>query len=281
MTVRLASGLASRQRGFGMLIRSARPTGRDTCCAFAVMAKASLPGRTKTRLSPPLTFAQAADCNTAFLADIADNLALVARRAQIATFMAFGPPGSAPFFEDRFGAEIGLLETWFPNFGDCLFHAAGSLLDLGYGSSCVLNADSPTLPTEWLIETARVLAVPGDRIVLGPSTDGGYYLLGLKQRHRPLFDDIAWSTEEVAAQTLERANELGLETVMLPPWYDVDDALALHRLAEETLSGVAFSTSAGSYHAPHSAALLDRLRRENALSGPFDPCHTRLADQAS
>ena len=87
----------------------------------------------------------------------------------------------------------------------------------------VLNSDSPTLPTAFLVETAEMLARPGERAVLGPSSDGGYYLLGLKTAHRRLFDDIAWSTERVAEQTLERAREIGLDVHMLPVWYDVDD----------------------------------------------------------
>ena len=264
-----------------MLVRPAQPSGRPSACAFAVMAKASLPGRTKTRLVPPLTFRQSAELNTVFLADVADNLTLAARQAEIAAFMAFGPPGSALFFQDRFAAEIGLLETWFENFGDCLFYAAASLLDLGYGSACVLNADSPTLPTEWLVMTANALAAPGDRIVLGPSTDGGYYLLGLKKPHRRLFDDIAWSTEQVAAQTLERAAELGLETVMLPPWYDVDEAPALRTLIGETQDGVAFSAAARSHEARHATALLACLRHEGLLHELFERPRESVATATS
>ena len=97
----------------------------------------------------------------------------------------------------------------------------------------VLNSDSPTLPTAFLVETAEMLARPGERAVLGPSSDGGYYLLGLKTAHRRLFEDIAWSTERVAAQTLERAREIGLDVHMLPVWYDVDDIEGLRRLAGE------------------------------------------------
>jgi uncharacterized protein len=261
-----------------MLVRRARQAGKRDCCAIAVMAKASSPGRTKTRLVPPLTLEQAAELNTAFIADVADNLALAAGQADIDAYMAFGPPGSAPFFEDILASEVGLIETWRPNFGDCLFHTARSLLDLGYGAGCVLNSDSPTLPTEWLAETARELARPGDRIVLGPSIDGGYYLLGLKQPHRRLFDDIAWSTEQVARQTLERAAELGLETVMLPPWCDVDDADALQTLARETLAGIGFSEIARSHDARHSAAALRRILRDRTLLEQFDPLRNgRLA----
>ena len=120
-----------------------------------------------------------------------------------------------------------------PSFGDCLFHAATTLLDAGHDAVCLLNSDSPTLPTAYLMAAATALAAPGDRIVLGPSTDGGYYLLGLKQPHRRLFEDIDWSTERVAAQTLARARELGLAVHQLPSWYDVDDLTALRLLVGE------------------------------------------------
>jgi uncharacterized protein len=89
------------------------------------------------------------------------------------------------------------------------------------------------LPTALLNDTAELLARPGDRAVLGPSSDGGYYLLGLKTPHRHMFEDIAWSTERVAEQTCERAREIELEVHMLPAWYDVDDVEGLHRLCRE------------------------------------------------
>jgi rSAM/selenodomain-associated transferase 1 len=255
-----------------MLVREAEAAGRPDRCAIAVMAKASFPGRTKTRLVPPLTYEQAAAFNTAFLADIAHNLELAAGRANIAGYMAFGPPGSEDFFERHMPASIGLIETWLPNFGDCLFHAITQMFDLGYGAACVLNSDSPTLPTAYLVETAEALARPGDRMVLGPSTDGGYYLLGLKAKHRRLFDDIAWSTEHVTRQTLERAAEIGLEVVMLPAWYDIDDAEALRMLADEALHGRSFSDLARSHEAIHSAEALRRLMRESGL--PWSMAHS-------
>jgi len=206
-------------------------------CGIAFMAKASAPGRTKTRLVPPLTFDEAADLNTAFLQDIAENLLLASRhtsrQAAIAGYAAYGPPGSEDFFRTILPESIGLLGAWLPNFGDCLFHTIGELLRRGHDSAVVLNADSPTLPTAFLVETADVLARPGDRAVLGPSTDGGYYLLGLKTARRRMFEDIAWSTERVAEQTLERAREIDLEVHMLPAWYDVDNMDDLRRLHGE------------------------------------------------
>ena len=73
----------------------------------------------------------------------------------------------------------------------------------------------------------------GDRIVLGGSDDGGYYLIGLKRAHRRIFEDIDWSTPAVFSQMVDRAAELGLKLVSLPLWYDVDDESSLRRLAIE------------------------------------------------
>src|SRR5262249_34213326 len=101
---------------------------------------------------------------------------------------------------------------------------------------------------------------PGDRVVLGPASDGGYYLIGLKHPHRRLFEDIAWSTERVLQQTVERAASLGLDVVTLPVWYDVDDAASLAWLYQEVVAGrnPAEFIAAG-YPATHTAAYLRGL----------------------
>lgn len=243
-------------------------------CGIAFMAKASAPGRAKTRLVPPLTFEQAADLNTAFLQDVAENLVLAGEQARagenfsIVGYAAYGPPGSTDFFRRILPAAIDLVEAWLPNFGDCLFHTIGEILGRGHQSAVVLNSDSPTLPTALLVETAEVLARPGDRAVLGPSTDGGYYLLGLKQAHRRMFEDITWSTERVAEQTLARAREIGLAVHMLPVWYDVDDVEALKRLEAELREAEIEPRRRASpfpHHAPHTAELMRQLVRDRAL----------------
>jgi rSAM/selenodomain-associated transferase 1 len=231
-------------------------------CGIAVMAKASAPGRAKTRLVPPLDYDEAAALNTAFLHDVTDNILLAASRAApgatIAAYAAYGPPGSEDFFRSRFPA-IDLIPAWLPNFGACLLHAIAQMFARGHSAAVVLNADSPTLPTALLNETAAVLAQPGDRAVLGPSSDGGYYLLGLKTAHRRLFEDIAWSTEHVAAQTRERAQEIGLPLHVLPQWYDVDDVACLRRLHAEIFESGRPGAALPPHAAPHSAALLSEL----------------------
>jgi uncharacterized protein len=234
-------------------------------CGIAVMAKASMPGRTKTRLVPPLTFEEAAACNTAFLRDVADNILAASDRASIAGYMAFGPPQSEPFFQEHMPREIGLVEAWCPNFGDCLFTAIAQLLQRGHHSAVVLNSDSPTLPTSLLVETARVLARPGDRAVLGPAHDGGYYLLGVKAAHHRLFEDIAWSTEHVARQTQDRAAELGLPLHVLPRWYDVDDVRALRMLQAELFEDQSFALDLRPNQPRHTRALIQSLSKTSDL----------------
>jgi hypothetical protein len=228
-------------------------------CGIAVMAKASIPGRTKTRLVPPLTAEEAAAFNTAFLQDVAANILIASRRTSISGYMAFGPPDSVPFFKATLPAGIGLIECWLPNFGDCLFSAIGHLFALGHDAAVVLNADSPTLPTSLLVDTANLLARPGDRAVIGPSADGGYYLLGLKASHRRLFEDIAWSTENVARLTMERAGEIGLPMHVLPTWYDVDDLTALRLLHGELFEGRPFAADLQSHRAPRTSELMRAL----------------------
>ena len=137
--------------------------------------------------------------------------------------------------------------------------ATKAMLEAGHDSACVLNSDSPTLPSAYLQEAARLLAQPGDRGVLGPSTDGGYYLLGLKQAHARMFADIAWSTETVAEQTLERAREIGLEMQILPTWYDVDDADGLRSVVADLK--LAASATGG-----HEAAYQRRRHRRNCCA---------------
>lgn len=243
-------------------------------CAIAVMAKASAPGRTKTRLVPPLTYDEAADFNTAFLQDIAASLLRAGERAPIAPYMAYGP-GGPDFFRRHLPPEIGLIEACYPNFGDCLCMTIERLLGQGHGAAVVLNSDSPTLPTALLVETAERLAAPGERAVLGPASDGGYYLLGLKQPHRHLFEDIAWSTERVAEQTLMRAREIGLAVEILPTWYDVDDVEALRTLHAELFGGFSFGRNLVSNRAQRTAQLMSELCARSDLAARMGVEHLK------
>jgi len=185
---------------------------------------------------------QAAALSAAFLRDVTENIALAAREASIAGYVAYAPAGQEALFDGHLAAGTRLLladgsvpvPADVQGFGRCLLHAVTAMLAQGHRAAVVLNADSPTLPAELLVRTAQALAAAGDRVVLGPADDGGYYLLGMKAAHPHLFADIAWSTDRVAETTRARADALGLEVVTLPVWYDVDDHASLTRLLADT-----------------------------------------------
>ena len=105
------------------------------------------------------------------------------------------------------------------------------LFDSGYPRVIVLDSDSPTLPATYIERADRLL--DSHDLVVGPSEDGGYYLVGLRQPRPELFRGIAWSTRHVTAQTLDRAAEFGLSVAILPAWYDVDTGADLERLRME------------------------------------------------
>jgi rSAM/selenodomain-associated transferase 1 len=256
----------------GVVMRSAvRNLGnaKIPACGIAAMAKASVPARTKTRLVPPLTFEQAAQCNTAFVRDIAENILAAAAQSSIAGYIAYGPADAQPFFQANLPPDIALIEACHPSLGECLDHAIANLFERGHRAAVVVNSDSPTLPTSLLLEAAKMLAQPGHRAVLGPALDGGYYLLGVKARHRRLFEDIAWSTQHVARQTQERAAELRLPMHILPTWYDVDDVSALKMLVAELFEGQSFAAGLRPAQPRHTRTLFQSLLESSQLRDRF------------
>jgi rSAM/selenodomain-associated transferase 1 len=220
------------------------------------MAKAPRVGEAKTRLVPAWTPEQAAGLSACFIRDAVENIAAAAPHAAIDGYIAHSPAGAAAEFAPLLVDGIRLLPSRRGGLGASLHDAAADLLATGYGAVCLINSDSPTLPSSLLVEAARALALPQDRIVLGPAEDGGYYLIGLKQPHARLFEEIAWSTPAVFAQTVDRAREIGLEPVVLPAWYDVDDLASLWRLDGELRDR---SADGGPQVAPHTSAFLRKL----------------------
>lgn len=205
--------------------------------AFAVMVKAPRSGEVKTRLVPPLCAEEASLLSVYFIQDILANLLAAADRIPVDCYAAYSPPGSEALFRDFLPDKIRMLPPRSIGLANSLPDAIEDLVAAGYAGACLVNSDSPTLPTSVLVDAITSLRAPGDRVVLGPAIDGGYYLIGLKYPHRQLFHDIAWSTERVYQQTAERAASIGLELVTLPAWYDVDDAASLGWLCGELFGG--------------------------------------------
>ena len=249
------------------------PIRREGGCAIAVMAKAPRPGLVKTRLVPPLSPSAASALSASFLRDITENIARAGRAAEIHGYVAYAPVGLEATFDGVLaggtrlvladGASI--VNPGVSGFGRPLLHAAQALFAKGHDSVCLLNADSPTLPTRLIVQAASALADPCDRVVLGPAEDGGYYLIGMKAPHLHLFQDIAWSTDRVAAETRKRVAALGLPVVELDRWYDVDDAASLLRLCRE-LASAPLADETGPYRAAATADCLVRLRIPELLA---------------
>ena len=233
-------------------------------CALAVMTKAPQAGRVKTRLVPPLTPEEAAELNKCFLRDTAAAISSAcsrrpvgdegktARSHEAATPIAvYTPVGAESAYTDVLPADFSLLPQRGDKFGERLYFAVEDLFKCGFDSLCLIDSDSPTVPAENFEQAVELLSTSEDRVVLGPSDDGGYYLIGMKKPHRHLFEQIDWSTERVLNQTMQRATEIGIEVKLLPTGYDVDDDASLRRLCNELLTD---TTSADI--APHTREFL-------------------------
>ena len=223
-------------------------------CALAVMTKAPQAGKVKTRLVPPLTPEEAAELNKCFLRDTAAAISLSCsgtafggRRPPLqcaARIAVYTPVGAESAYTNILPADFSLLPQRGDGFGERLYFATEDLFKCGFESVCLIDSDSPTVSAANFERAVELLASPNDRIVLGPSDDGGYYLIGLKRPHREMFEKIDWSTERVLNQTIERATGIGLEVKLLPTGYDVDDGESLRRLSDELLSQSAADTVA-------------------------------------
>jgi uncharacterized protein len=201
--------------------------------AIGIMCKAPQPGRTKTRLAAIIGPEAAAALSACFLRDIAATVAALPGHLGCKGYGVYAPAGAEVELRRIFPPSFDLVLQADAEFGNVLHGAARDLLAAGHDCVALVNGDSPTLPPSLLAEAIEALRRPGDRVVLGPATDGGYYLIGLKASHRHLFTDIPWGTETVARSTLERASQIGLDTVLLAEWYDVDDAATLAWLRDE------------------------------------------------
>jgi hypothetical protein len=251
-----------------LILNPANPLAtRAGQCALAVMAKAPRAGKVKTRLAPPLTLDQSAALNICFLRDTTDNIAAVAASGNAAGIVSYTPIGDEALFDTLLPDGFTLIPQRGEDFGERLLATAEDLLASGYGSVCLIDSDSPTVPAAAFEQAITELAKPGDRIILGPSQDGGYYLIGLKHSHPELFANITWSTSTVLAETIAAAKAVSLETCILPLWYDVDDAATLDILTAELLHHTPppFTTIPG-YPAKHTRDFLGKLNQQGSGS---------------
>lgn len=196
--------------------------------ALIVIGKAPEPGSTKTRLVPFLTPAQAAELYRAFLLDAVE----LGRGLGWERLAVVHPRGAGPSLQAILSEQVQLLEQPASGLADALGYAFKRQLDDGFERVVLIGSDNPTLAAAPIEEACAALTEPTD-VSIGPTSDGGYYLIGMRQPHLGLFGGIDWSTSRVYAQTVARAHELGLRVHPVREWYDVDAPADLHRLRRE------------------------------------------------
>ena len=185
--------------------------------SLIIFAKSPVPGKVKTRLTPDITPTKAAELYKAFITDIICNThKLKCERVTI----AYTPSNAEATFHSMCGQSVDYLPQKGYNLGERMKNAFRHSFDKGSKRTVIIGTDSPTLPLSYIQKAFDALKeVP---VTIGPTFDGGYYLIGLSEQNAAIFDGVDWSTSKVFSQTLTRIQAINKQLYVLPPWYDVD-----------------------------------------------------------
>jgi len=184
--------------------------------ALILFARDPVVGQVKTRLNPFLDPQTIFDLYLCFLADSIDTLCLVESADR---FVGIKPSNLSGYF-DRLdpSCAISVFVQEGQDLGERMQNAFASRFAEGYGKVVIIGADSPSLPTRYIHQ-----AFASNRdVVLGPSVDGGYYLIGMCGNVVDLFEGVTWGGNTVLEQTRGRLERSGASLELLPTWYDVD-----------------------------------------------------------
>lgn len=183
--------------------------------ALVLFARDPVLGKVKTRLSPFLDEDIILKLYTCFLQDSLSNIRKVENADR---FVGVAPSNDSGFFTGTLGSDIRLFVQEGEELGDKMRRAIQDRFAEGYERVVIIGSDSPSLPVSYL---NRALRSDKD-MVLGPSTDGGYYLIGMREKLVEIFEGVTWGTETVLRETCERLVKTGAELELLPVWYDID-----------------------------------------------------------
>jgi hypothetical protein len=194
--------------------------------ALGVMARAASDDRGKTRLVRALGIDDGADLRRAILLDTLEAI----RPVRLADRILLFTPDDAHSEMAGLGADVAHL---IPQRGETLSqrleHGFADLFALGYDAAAVIGSDLPTLPASHVEQGIEALLRYPDPLVLGPTDDGGYYLIGLCRPHPELFQGVPWSTAGVLATTRAIAAAENVSVTLIPTWFDVDTVSDLER----------------------------------------------------
>lgn len=211
--------------------------------AIIIFAKAPVPGAVKTRMCPPLTPDEAASLHGSLVMDAVERTRPL---RGFDVFLACTPGMDHPFFQTLAARHrLHLCDQVGEDLGQRMDHALTAVLTRGYAHALLAGTDIPNLSAGHY-QRAKTLLQTTD-VVLGPTEDGGYYLVGATRPVPALFAGIPWSTGRVLAESRARAEQAGLVVGLLDPERDLDtfdDVQAF--LREEATPGTpALSTRTG------------------------------------
>jgi len=151
------------------------------------------------------------------LLDLWDSPALLAPGGR--RVLVFAPADAGPWFDPRVPSSFALQPQAEGDPGERLSAFLSGELEDGASRVVLIGADTPTLDPTFVV--SAFVALEGRDVVLGPDSDGGYYLVGCRRTVPPIFDRIDWGTPDVLSQTIDRLDGTGLSVGVLPPWYKV------------------------------------------------------------
>jgi rSAM/selenodomain-associated transferase 1 len=213
-----------------------------TRSAVAIMAKAPRAGEVKTRLCPPLSQTEAAELYRCFLLD---KIAQVNALGRATPVVSYTPSEAQQWFEELIPSHFMLLPQHGDDLGARILSTFEQLFDHGHTQVMVIDSDTPTLPTVCLEQALELMTERHNDVVLGPTEDGGYYLIGLRHAHRELFEHMPWSTSQVFPETRRRSLQYGLTVACTEYWYDIDmpeDLIRLRQSLDHVQDGLAWHT---------------------------------------
>ncbi len=195
--------------------------------ALAIMAKAPVAGTVKTRLAPPLTHDQAAQFYRALLLDQLEHLKSVTFAD---LYLVYTPRQAAAQLESLAPPNFRSFPQRGDDLGERMNGVFTELWDRGHRNVVLIGSDLPPLPLRFLENAFELLEPSSNRVVLGPSRDGGYYLVGTNQPIPEIFRNMTWSHDQVLTQTKMRLFDIGIEPKLLPIWFDLDTTEDLSEL---------------------------------------------------
>lgn len=192
------------------------------------MSKVPKPGNVKTRLRPFLSDVECVSLSTAFLRDTEAKAAA----SDIETVFAVAPASRMESMATLLNGRQLLIGQTGPTLGERMCNAFGEVLEGRADAAVMIGTDSPAMPAEYIQNAAELLAAGSDAVI-GPSEDGGFYLIGLRSVDAAVFESVDWGTHTAFDQTMANLEKIGSKTSILPVCYDIDVEADLRRLYDE------------------------------------------------